>query len=323
MITETNIAYSPVVKRFAEFIKNKRLAHAYLFIGPASSGKTITAFTIAKLVNCENPKAGAPCEACASCVKIANGNHPDVHFVSSEDNTSIKIEQIRDMINKIQLRPFEAEKKVFIIKNAEQLTLEAANALLKTLEEPSANSLIILTTASSEKNLDTIKSRCQIIHFSLSTPKDLEEHLCKRAGLDKQSAHFLAYFTEGSLGKANRMDSQMILKQKNAIIDFFLDPESSPNDLRLILSDKEKTKEALKVVLTWFRDILFIKMGIAQIRLINTDRLDDLKRLVSVYSVEELNIILQEFSKMIELSEDNFNIKIALAITKERLCPRS
>src|ERR1700690_188475 len=120
-----------VMQRFSRLIANHRLAHAYLLVGPQDSGKTQTALSLAQLVNCERGELQA-CGECASCRKIASGNHPDVHVLGNDEMDSIKIEEIRFLLSRAHLMVFEARTKVFIIRNIELMTSEAANALLKT-----------------------------------------------------------------------------------------------------------------------------------------------------------------------------------------------
>ena len=165
MIKQRILYCQPVLERFKALIENSRLAHAYLFVGPACVGKRETAEAIAKLVNCAASNNETFCDSCPSCIKINNLQHPDVYLIDAEASGSIKIDEIRSIIKRVSLKPFEGKRKVFIIVNAENLTSQAANALLKTLEEPPNNSLIILTTCFPQRNLDTIKSRCHIINF--------------------------------------------------------------------------------------------------------------------------------------------------------------
>ena len=153
METQKVFINEKIVARFSRILANQRLAHAYLFIGSNSVGKSETALAIAKLVNCDQVlEDGQPCEQCDSCIKTEAGNHPDVVFIEGMDGGAIKISQIRELVRASQLRPFEGKKKVFIIKDIEKLTTEGSNALLKTLEEPSKNSLLILTTSVPERN---------------------------------------------------------------------------------------------------------------------------------------------------------------------------
>jgi len=120
------------MERFSRLAMNHRLAHAYLLVGPQDSGKTQTALSMAQLVNCES-EASRPCGECPACRKIASGNHPDVHILGNDEMDSIKIEDIRFLLSRAHLMAYEARTKVFIIRNIELMTLEAANALSKNV----------------------------------------------------------------------------------------------------------------------------------------------------------------------------------------------
>ena len=191
------------MERFKRLIANHRLAHAYLLVGPQDSGKTQTALSLAQLVNCES-ETGQPCGECPPCRKIASGNHPDVHVLGNDEMDSIKIEEIRFLLSRAHLMAYEAKTKVFIIRNIELMTLEAANALLKTLEEPAPNTLMILTTSVPEANLDTIKSRCHTVKFFPSSVNRIAKLLTDE-GVQPQDAHFLAVYSEGCLGKTRKL----------------------------------------------------------------------------------------------------------------------
>src|ERR1700722_20195644 len=127
MINQSQIN-AAAMERFRRLTANHRLAHAYLLVGPQDSGKTQTALSVAQLVNCENGPL-KPCGECTACRKIASGNHPDVHVIGNDEMDSIKIEEIRFLLSRAHLMAYEAKIKVFIIRNIELMTLEAANAL--------------------------------------------------------------------------------------------------------------------------------------------------------------------------------------------------
>lgn len=311
-----------VLKRFAVFEQKQRLPHAYLFVGPDAIGKSQTALGVAKLINCEEKKdlpSGEFCDSCPSCQKINTNNHPDVRLIDSSFGESIKIEQIRGLLDQIRLRPFMSEKKIFIIPNVDRVTLEAGNALLKTLEEPTDNSLLILTTSVPEKVLDTIKSRCYAMLFSPLPVKDLKKHLEENESQKENHAHFLAHFSDGCLGKAQQLHTEGIIKTKDHIIKNFITTDRDPDFAKEVLGDKEKTKEFLQVLLSWNRDCLLLKSGAQEKQLIHKDRLTDLKNFQKRFSFEELQEFNNDVVDMCQLLAENLNLKIPLMIIKERL----
>ncbi|MBF0522692.1 MAG: hypothetical protein HQL24_06510 [Candidatus Omnitrophica bacterium] len=318
-----------VLDRFKKLIEKNKLAHAYLFIGAASAGKTETALAVAKLVNClqkNSAATGTFCGECESCRKVDLKQHPDVHLIEKDvenEAESISIEQIRGILSQIQLRPFEGQKKVFIIKNIEDITLPGANALLKTLEEPSDNSLLILTTSAVEKNLDTIVSRCHAVYFPSLSQQGLKKYLMGQ-GQTGLEAHFLAYFAQGCLGKIEELERNKIFERKNVMINSFVYAQGDEKFLEGVLEDKTQTKEFLDILLSWIRDALLLKSAMNdEEQLIHLDRSADLKIFSNRYSFEELNDINRQIIEATKLLTENLNVKISLLLLKERLWEKS
>ena len=299
------------------------MAHAYLFIGPQGVGKFETALQVAKLLNCENfskESGNDPCEMCSSCRRIDVGNHPDVHILSCPPEETVKIEDIRDLIVQVQLKPFESQRKIFIIRDSETLTLEAGNALLKTLEEPSPMSLIILTTAVPERNLGTIRSRCQPIYFFPTSRGRLADYLQNDYHITKETAAFLAAYSEGCLGRARHLQEGDFLKRKNEIIEQMIFAPANEAYLKKITADRELAREVLMVLWSWFRDALLMQQGLSEAQVIHVDRTRELKKMALTFGHEELDAILRQIIKATQLLNDNLNVKIALILLKEKIC---
>lgn len=318
MAVETSNINISVIERLTRLSQAGKLAHAYLFVGPALAGKFETALEIAKVLNCEEEKV-SPCGLCASCLKIQSGNHPDVHTTSAEDSGTIKIEQVRDILEQIRLRAFMAKVKVFVVKNVESLTPEAANALLKTLEEPSPNSLLILTTAVFENVLDTVKSRCHWVTFASDSAEDIKKALKIDFKFSDKQSHVISFFAEGCLGKARELAGNDFLKRKNRYIDeFFFSPDSDAL-LKEVLAEKPVTKEFLMILISWVRDVILLKSSSDEKRLLHVDRLSDLRKESNVFTVAELSDIYKQFVKAVDLLNENLNVKMTLLIVKAAL----
>ncbi len=328
MIAVENSVSADIVGRFVKLLAAKRLAHAYLFVGPKHIGKSETALAVAKLVNCEKPLSDGFCDICSSCKKIAKGGHPDVHVLDKDDpliepdedkkNKSIKIGHIRQMIDKTQMRAFEARKKVFIIKDVEYVTLEASNALLKTLEEPADNTLIFLTTSAMDRVLDTIKSRCQTFYFFPLSRDVLQKRILAKEHLSDGESRFLAYFSEGCPGRIPQSDPRAFFQRRNEAVDHFVFSGQDEAYLKRILSDGPALAEVFQFLFCWFKDLMLLKNHMTKAHLVNADRLADLERLRDHYSFEELEDILEELVVARKALEENFNIKIAVALLKEK-----
>ncbi len=311
-----------ILKRFAGLEKKGLLAHAYLFTGPACIGKAATAFAVAKFLNCENKKDGGEmysCDRCPSCLRINLGNHPDIHILQVAPGESIKIDAVRELLAQVRLRPFMALKKIFIIHNIENITTEGANALLKTLEEPSVNSLLILTTAVPERVLETVKSRCHVIPFVPASQRALAARLVQYYDEDKAQAHFLAYFAEGCLGKARRFRENGFCAAKDEIIDRYILGREREALIKTIGADKAKTKEFLDVLLSWIRDCLLVQTGVQDTRLVHAGRIQELQNFQRRFSFQELSGIHRETVNACRLLTENLNVKIPLSIIGEML----
>lgn len=286
--------------------QNKTMAgRGYLFSGPEGIGKRLAAETLIKALNCDQG-AFDSCDKCPSCLKIDKRQHPDVHFLDDSQTGQIKIEDIRQLKHQITLRPYEAKYKVFILDNSHNLTAEAANALLKTLEEPTANSLIILISSKPELLFKTIVSRCRTLRFYPMQRRTLEQILKEDYGVSDALAHFLSFFCEGRLGTALTLKDKDILSDRDRIINGLVAGESTAGD-------KQQMRDMLTILSVWFRDIYLVKSGVEYSELINIDRKDELSAAGKVYSYEALDKIFGFISDAMLWLEQNVNSKLISA----------
>ncbi len=253
-----------------------------MFSGPEGTGKKLVARNFAKALNCLEGAADA-CDACLSCRKIENGRHPDIHIIDKGDSEEIKIEDIRLLQQEICLRPYEAKFKVFIINGAHNLNSESANAFLKTLEEPPKKSVIILVSDKPRLLFRTIVSRCQNVKFFALARDEFDQVLKNGYGLDQRALHFLRFFCEGRIGSALGWKDRDILSEKNRIIDFF-SSASALSDENPFIQDRETFRQALVILVGWFRDLYLVKAGINKDQSINLDRSDILEKLAKSYT---------------------------------------
>ena len=291
------------------YIGYSRLEGGYLFSGPQGAGKKLTAMALAKTVNCQEQGLNS-CDTCPSCVKIENNQHPDVHIIEAGDS-EIKIESIRQLQKEISLRPFEAKMKIFIIDDAHKLTPEASGALLKVLEEPPKQSLIILISDKPNLLFKTIVSRCKQVKFFALRRDELQEVLKADFGLENNLSHFLAYYAEGRLGSALKMKESDLFARKNDFLDeicFSVKPRLD----NLPLKTREDIKSFLGILAAWFRDIYLIKIGMPHSELINLDRIKDLLKDMSRFSFMQLNEILDSISDSLRFLDQNINTKLLL-----------
>lgn len=180
---------------FLRALQKNTLAHAYIFEGLQGTGKKNMAVSLAQAIFCLQPDSDhAPCESCSNCERIAQGQHPDVRLIEAEGAT-IKVDQIRQLKTALAQTGVEGNRQLFIIDEAEKMTVSAANSLLKFLEEPEGNTVVLLLTTAKNRLLPTILSRSQLIHFSPLDPSSRKEQLIE-SGVPKEKAALLTQLTQ-------------------------------------------------------------------------------------------------------------------------------
>src|SRR5437868_6828853 len=199
MAFDSFIGNRKTVDRLVRKLHEGRFPHGLIFSGVEGLGKHTLALMIAKALNCTQSPPDGFCDQCPNCRKINCGSHPDVMTNSVEDEaTQIKIAQIRRIVEMLDLKPFEGRNKIFIIDPADLLNAEAANALLKGLEEPPANTFFILITVNVQELLLTVRSRCQVYNFTPLTLSEIRQH-----GITDE---LVVRWSQGSIGRARGLD---------------------------------------------------------------------------------------------------------------------
>ncbi len=196
-----SILGQPQVREFLRaMVAADRVSHAYLFCGPAGSNKTLAAYALAQAVVCE---AGpVPCGTCEACRKVMRRKHPDVRFFAPEGAAGYLVEQVRDIVSDTALAPIQAKSKVYILDRVDQLGVQAANAFLKTLEEPPADVVIILLARTREGVLPTIVSRCQVVPFRTIPQSEAAGIVVQNSGASVEHARIALAACDGSLTRA-------------------------------------------------------------------------------------------------------------------------
>lgn len=252
---------------FAQTVAQKRLGHAYLFEGARGTGKKDLSKWLAASIFCEHPDEGKPCMDCRSCRRIEAGDLPDLIEIEP-DGQSIKVDQVRNLIAEFSKSAVEGSKKVYIVDEAEKMTVNAANSLLTFLEEPGAGTYLFLLTTVKESILPTIRSRCQIIHFQPLQRQVMMELLLSE-GVKKVDAELLSAVTN-DLTEAKELaedESFHILKERTWRWFQLLtakDPMSFPY-VQISIMGHVKGKSqglfCLDLLLYHYRDLLYLNFG--------------------------------------------------------------
>ena len=287
-------------------------ARSYLFSGKEGIGKKLLARQFAQSINCADGTLFTEC-SCTSCHKIASDMHPDVKWIGlDEEARSIKIEEIRQLQSWINLHPFEGKRKVFIINRAERLTEEAANAFLKILEEPPADTYIILLSHLPFQLPGTIISRVNEIRLCPLSADVLSTILHTEFNITEE-AHFLAYQSEGSIGLALRYHEEDYFRLKNTIIDSFLKQDSVDYFLSLVTISHSELDTLFYILCSFFHDVLLVNSEVDQSLIMHNDRREDIhvfsKRLSSNHIIEFMTV-LEESRRSLKR---NVNSKLILS----------
>ncbi|MCK6208578.1 DNA polymerase III subunit delta' [Bacillus infantis] len=257
-----------VLKLFKNSIQKDRLAHAYLFEGMRGTGKKDAGLLLAKSLFCEGPEGGyIPCEDCTNCRRINSGNHPDIHLLEP-DGLSIKKHQIQALQEEFSKTGVESKRKLYMINHADKMTVNAANSLLKFLEEPNSDSVAILMTEQGQRMLPTILSRCQTISFIPLTPQNMEMQLAEN-GVSPQMAPLLAQLTN-NLDEAIALSSDDWFAQAQKIVlKLYEVLKKNPLEAMVALQEewflhfkeKEQFDRGLDLLILIFKDLLYIQLG--------------------------------------------------------------
>lgn len=263
-------------------VSEENFSHAYLFYGPGNIGKTTAAYYFGNSIICQTKNA---CGTCATCKLIASGNHPDFMMIDSYD--SVGVDEIRELIKFIELKPYQANHKVLILSHAERMTIPACNALLKTLEEPSLNTVIILTTENKKRLTETIISRTQTINFSLLTEDELREYF--KNGINEE----IFNITPGRIGLIKTLVEENELEEKISLVNEFNDVINS-NDIYRQMKYAEKLskqKENIAETLNLLESFYEIKLKKDDDKLRNIEILDKLTKVKDLIS-KNVNLLL-------------------------------
>jgi DNA polymerase-3 subunit delta' len=270
-----------------------------LFAGPDGVGKRAVAVALAQAVNCPNRADGDACGTCPVCTRIARGQFSDVTWLDKGSEASIKIKPLRERIlDVVGYRPFEGARRVYIIEPADDLTTEAQDALLKTLEEPPAAALLMLITAYPDTLLATIQSRCRRLRFGLLSEHDVARVLAERARVDPKTAAHLAAVSGGSVARALSEEAGDFDEDRAAALALLRAARGGSMAERLKASaalaqhgSKRRDREALSARLTilasLLRDLSALSAS-SDVALANTDLDADLKALLASYRPDRL-----------------------------------
>lgn len=324
------IGHTKAITILRRTLDRNRLPSAYLFAGESGTGKKFVAINLAKAINCLKPKDreqasehadqnsefADACEECSSCIKIVAGTHPDLLFIAP-DKSIIRIAEVRAVEETLSLRPYEGIKKIVIIDEADAMNQEAANAFLKTLEEPPGDSLVILITANPDRLPETIRSRTCRINFAPLSPEACEKVIRNqrpgngskevRAETGKTEASQISNLVRLSMGRPGLALSSDLLKERKYFIDLLREMVSGNTGA---WAGRAEMEQWLDMACLLMRDMAVLKITGDEGLLFNADLKDNISAKDKTGDIKD---ILQAFDKLTRLKEIvgfNLNAKI-------------
>lgn len=301
---------------------HNRLAHAYLFVGEKGIGKHLMALRFAQALNCDRESGTADiefCGTCRSCQQIQQHTFPDTLWIEPDQERAhpqIKIEQIREIEQHMIYQPLIGELKICIIDEADCMTINAANALLKTLEEPPAHSLFLLISSRPAALPATVRSRCQSIRFTAPAQTQVEAALILQREMPPDDAKFLAMLTESRIGEALTAQVEDIRAQHQEW-DRMVSQETMTSLPKIMAMAEKLTKagqatEALEWLSMWVRDLILLRIGSNAQCLLSETTSPILQKSMESVSVETLLDIQESIEQVQRQSTRNINIQLAL-----------
>jgi len=313
------IGHKSAKKILQKQIKSSRVSHAYLFTGREGIGKKTLAIQFAKALFCRQIVSDS-CDSCITCRKIEHYNHPDLKSIEiEEDSKQLKIDQIREMQRTLAYKPYEGERKVYIIDDADHMTSQAANSLLKTLEEPPSYATIILLAEDINKILPTVFSRCQHIKLSAISKSKIKDLLIDK-GIKKDKIEILSRLANGSPGQALRLSSEEgLFSQREEVLSFLIklqkiDSVKLFEFVDIMVKLYKQGFPLFDLLSNWYHDIMMYKQDSESNDIINYDYRKNIIEEVNSYNINELISILNLINKYQQYIDHNVRKDLVLQV---------
>lgn len=322
---EDIVGYKGIKDHIKHSIRLGKLSHAYILDGPKGSGKKMIANAMAKTLQCEE-KGEEPCNRCMSCVTFDSANHPDVIYVEPRKRKTIGIEDIRQQIGEtIDIKPYKYDHKIYIIDQAELLTEQAQNGLLKTIEEPPEYAVILLLSNNMSTFLPTILSRCVVLTLRPLQREIIKNYLIQHEGVDEGSAELFAAFSHGAIGVAKDIAvSEEFGNMRDQVLSL-LEGLRSYNKVETMEGHKtlepykDQINKVLDLMIMWYRDLLMIKEGLPREFIMNQDKYSQLESFSSHLTINKITQNLDTINETKARLRRNANYQLTMEMLLLRL----
>lgn len=313
------IGHEKIIEHMQAAILRGKVSHAYILNGEAGSGKKMLADIFAETLQCEE-KGLEPCGKCKSCLQAASDNHPDIIKVTHE-KAGISVDDIRTQVNNtIDIMPYSSKYKIYIIPDADKMTEQAQNALLKTIEEPPAYAVILLLVSNSGKLLSTILSRCVSLNLKPVPADAITEYLMKNYQIPDYNAEVSAKFSQGNVGKAIRYAaSEEFTEAKDKVLHLLKYVDNMPvyellQGIKELGEHKLEIYDYIDLMMLWYRDVLLYKVTGNPNTLLFREELSSIKKRAEQCGYEGIEQIIKAMDKAKERLRANVNFDIAMEL---------
>ncbi|MCI9316169.1 MAG: DNA polymerase III subunit [Lachnospiraceae bacterium] len=301
-------------------IAGNKISHAYIINGERSSGKEFIARIFAMALQCE--KGGTePCGECHSCKQALSNNQPDIIYISHEKPNTIGVEDIRTQINgDVDIKPYSSPRKIYIMNEGEKMTVQAQNALLKTLEEPPEYAVILILTTNVEAMLPTILSRCVVLNMKPVTDALVKKYLMEELGVPDYKANICVAFARGNIGKAKLLASseefEKVKDEAITLVKYINDMEINEivKAIRKISEYKFDVNDYLDILSAWYRDVLLFKATKDVNSLIFKEEIQQIMRVSDRSTYEGIETIVNALQQAKRRLEANVNFDLTMEL---------
>lgn len=314
------VGHKDILKYISSAVENNRVSHAYILNGERGSGKKRLANLFAMTLLCETGD-NEPCGKCHSCKQAESGNHPDIIRVTHEKPNSISVDDIRTQVNNtVDIKPYQGPYKVYIIPQADMMTPQAQNAILKTIEEPPSYAVFLLLTENAETLLPTINSRCVMLKLRNIKDTLIKKYLMENLEIPDYKADMCTAFAQGNMGRAImlansdhfneiREEAVQLLKHIN---------EMELNEIVAAVKNisvyKLEITDYLDIIMIWYRDVLLYKATKEIDKVVFKDQLQSIKEQARKSSYEGIELILESLEKAKARLKANVNFDLVMEL---------
>lgn len=302
-------------------IRLNKVSHAYIINGERNAGKEFIAKTFAMALQCENRQDIEPCQECHSCKQAQSSNHPDIIFISHEKPGTIGVEDIRRQINSdVAIKPYSGPRKIYIMNEGEKMTVQAQNALLKTLEEPPEYAVILILTTNVDSLLPTILSRCVVLNMKPVRDDQIKRFLMENMEVPDYKANICVAFARGNLGKARLLakseEFDKVKEEAITLLKYINEMELNEivAAIKKINEYKFDVNDYMDILAIWYRDVLLFKATHDANNLIFREEIQYIRKVADKSTYEGIELIIDALEKSKQRLSANVNFDLTMEL---------